>query len=81
MFTAHPWLRDEKHDVPLDILIYKLVKSYVRATPFKHAALKVTYIYKIRAFPILANVKRKKKRQKKKTLKTKIKMWAKQGVW
>ncbi|PQP95168.1 CDPK-related kinase 4 [Prunus yedoensis var. nudiflora] len=37
---THPWLRDEKHDVPLDILIYKLVKSYVRATPFKRAALK-----------------------------------------
>ncbi|KAM2199856.1 hypothetical protein ACFX1Q_002956 [Malus domestica] len=37
---THPWLRDEKHDVPLDILIYKLVKSYVRSSPFKRAALK-----------------------------------------
>ncbi|XP_037492053.1 CDPK-related kinase 4 isoform X2 [Jatropha curcas] len=37
---THPWLRDENQSVPLDILIYKLVKSYVRATPFKRAALK-----------------------------------------
>nr|XP_010933744.1 CDPK-related kinase 3 isoform X1 [Elaeis guineensis] len=37
---THPWLRDEQRQVPLDILIYKLVKSYLRATPFKRAALK-----------------------------------------
>ncbi|KAL9240571.1 hypothetical protein vseg_014773 [Gypsophila vaccaria] len=37
---AHPWLRDESRPIPLDILIYKSVKSYVRATPFKRAALK-----------------------------------------
>ncbi|XVF51070.1 hypothetical protein PTKIN_Ptkin04bG0154800 [Pterospermum kingtungense] len=37
---THPWLRDENHDVPLDILIYKLVKAYIRATPFKRAAQK-----------------------------------------
>ncbi|KAF6136238.1 hypothetical protein GIB67_001647 [Kingdonia uniflora] len=37
---SHPWLRDENRSVPLDILIYKLVKAYVRATPFKRAALK-----------------------------------------
>lgn len=37
---AHPWLRDEQRQIPLDILIYKLVKSYLRATPFKRAALK-----------------------------------------
>ncbi|KAL4325560.1 hypothetical protein GQ457_11G032330 [Hibiscus cannabinus] len=37
---AHPWLRDENCVVPLDILIYKLVKAYIRATPFKRAALK-----------------------------------------
>ncbi|KAL5567688.1 hypothetical protein UlMin_024263 [Ulmus minor] len=37
---AHPWLRDESRAVPLDISIYKLVKSYVRATPLKRAALK-----------------------------------------
>ncbi|XP_071713475.1 CDPK-related kinase 4-like [Rutidosis leptorrhynchoides] len=36
---THPWLRNEKHDVPLDILVYKLVKSYVRATPLRRAAL------------------------------------------
>ncbi|XP_010035305.2 CDPK-related kinase 4 isoform X1 [Eucalyptus grandis] len=37
---THPWIRDEKHAVPLDISIYKLVKYYVRATPFKRSALK-----------------------------------------
>ncbi|KAF2299491.1 hypothetical protein GH714_032182 [Hevea brasiliensis] len=37
---THPWLRDENRPVPLDILIYKSVKSYVRATPLKRAALK-----------------------------------------
>ncbi|KAL3536665.1 hypothetical protein ACH5RR_000031 [Cinchona calisaya] len=37
---THPWLRSENHLIPLDILIYKLVKSYLHATPFKRAALK-----------------------------------------
>lgn len=37
---THPWLRDERRAVPLDLVIYKLVKSYVRATPFKRAAIK-----------------------------------------
>ncbi|KAG6725688.1 hypothetical protein I3843_02G035000 [Carya illinoinensis] len=37
---THPWLRDDSRSIPLDILIYKLVKSYVHATPFKRAALK-----------------------------------------
>ncbi|KAL6575594.1 Cyclin-dependent kinase 4 [Orobanche hederae] len=37
---THPWLRSENHPIPLDILVYKLVKSYLHATPFKRAALK-----------------------------------------
>ncbi|XP_057532162.1 CDPK-related kinase 3-like [Amaranthus tricolor] len=37
---THPWLRDENIPIPLDILIYKLVKSYLHATPLKRAALK-----------------------------------------
>ncbi|GMH00382.1 hypothetical protein Nepgr_002221 [Nepenthes gracilis] len=37
---THPWLRNENHPIPLDIFIYKIVKSYVLATPFKRAALK-----------------------------------------
>lgn len=41
IFAAHPWLRNEKNAIPLDILIYKLVKSYVRASPLKRTALKV----------------------------------------
>lgn len=38
--AAHPWLRDEQWQIPLDILIYKLAKSYLRVTPLKRAALK-----------------------------------------
>ncbi|KAJ9538992.1 hypothetical protein OSB04_031725 [Centaurea solstitialis] len=37
---THPWLSSESHPIPLDILIYKLVKSYLHASPFKRAALK-----------------------------------------
>lgn len=37
---THPWLRNDSRPVPLDILIFKLVKSYLHATPFKRAALK-----------------------------------------
>ncbi|XP_027361512.1 CDPK-related kinase 4-like isoform X2 [Abrus precatorius] len=37
---THPWLRNERNAIPLDILIYKLVKSYVRASPLRRAALK-----------------------------------------
>ena len=41
MFAAHPWLRDDDRSIPLDVLIYKLVKTYLHATPFKYVALKV----------------------------------------
>ncbi|CAI0452633.1 unnamed protein product [Linum tenue] len=37
---SHPWIRSEAQEVPLDIFIFKTVKSYVRATPFRRAALK-----------------------------------------
>ncbi|KAI4338023.1 hypothetical protein L6164_016378 [Bauhinia variegata] len=37
---THPWLRNEERAIPLDIFIYKSVKSYVRATPLRRAALK-----------------------------------------
>lgn len=37
---THPWLRDESRPIPLDILIFKLVKLYLHATPLKRAALK-----------------------------------------
>ncbi|XP_042405520.1 CDPK-related kinase 3-like isoform X3 [Zingiber officinale] len=37
---THTWLRDEHCQIPLDILIFKLVKSYLRATPLRRAALK-----------------------------------------
>ncbi|XP_023006542.1 CDPK-related kinase 3 isoform X1 [Cucurbita maxima] len=37
---SHPWLRDGSRRLPLDILIYKLVKLYLHATPFRRAAMK-----------------------------------------
>lgn len=37
---THPWLRDLNSTIPLDMMIYRLVKSYIRATPLKRAALK-----------------------------------------
>eukprot|EP00246_Nothoceros_aenigmaticus_P002250 TRINITY_DN13068_c0_g1_i1.p1 TRINITY_DN13068_c0_g1~~TRINITY_DN13068_c0_g1_i1.p1 ORF type:complete len:578 (+),score=92.83 TRINITY_DN13068_c0_g1_i1:563-2296(+) len=37
---THPWLRGNNQKVPLDILVYKLVRAYVRASPMKRAALK-----------------------------------------
>ncbi|PRQ53015.1 putative non-specific serine/threonine protein kinase [Rosa chinensis] len=37
---THPWLRDERQAVLLDLVIHKMVKSYVRATPFRCAAMK-----------------------------------------
>ncbi|XP_006661945.2 CDPK-related kinase 3-like [Oryza brachyantha] len=37
---SHPWLRDESRPIPLDMLVFKLIKAYLRSTPFKRAALK-----------------------------------------
>nr|XP_034570554.1 CDPK-related kinase 3-like [Setaria viridis] len=37
---SHPWLRDEHRQIPLDMLVFKLVKAYLRSTPLKRAALK-----------------------------------------
>ncbi|KAG5141906.1 hypothetical protein JHK82_017601 [Glycine max] len=37
---THPWLRDDSCPIPLDILVFKLVKAYLHATPFKRAAVK-----------------------------------------
>ena len=36
---THPWLRGQ-HAIPLDILIFRLVKAYDRASPLKQAVLK-----------------------------------------
>lgn len=49
--AAHPWLRDERNAIPLDILIYKLVKSYVRASPLKRSALKVEDELQLHFYP------------------------------
>ncbi|KAF3494439.1 hypothetical protein DY000_02055631 [Brassica cretica] len=42
---AHPWLRGENPGLLLDFSIYKLVKSYIRASPFRRAALKALTRY------------------------------------
>jgi hypothetical protein len=42
--AAHPWLRDEHRQIPLDMLVFKLVKAYLRSTPLKRAALKVNIL-------------------------------------
>jgi len=39
--AVHPWLRDQHRQIPLDMLVFKLVKAYLRSTPLKRAALKV----------------------------------------
>ncbi|KAH7289765.1 hypothetical protein KP509_30G018000 [Ceratopteris richardii] len=36
---THPWLRGN-HNIPVDILVYKLVIAYIRASSLKRAALK-----------------------------------------
>ncbi|KAG6477863.1 hypothetical protein ZIOFF_061295 [Zingiber officinale] len=37
---SHPWLRNEHRQTPLDIQIYKSVKSHLRTTTFRRAAMK-----------------------------------------
>ncbi|XP_013595736.1 PREDICTED: CDPK-related kinase 4-like [Brassica oleracea var. oleracea] len=37
---AHPWLRDENPGLLLDFSIYRLAKSYIRASHFRRLALK-----------------------------------------
>ncbi|KAL1550655.1 CDPK-related kinase 6 [Salvia divinorum] len=37
---CHSWLRELNITIPLDIMIYRLVKTYIRASPLKRAALK-----------------------------------------
>eukprot|EP00249_Psilotum_nudum_P023364 c28847_g1_i1 orf=1386-3134(+) len=36
---THPWLRGD-HTIPLDVMVYKLVKQYLRSSSLKRAALK-----------------------------------------
>ncbi|KZV47517.1 CDPK-related kinase 5 [Dorcoceras hygrometricum] len=37
---CHPWIRDAGGKTPLDILILKLMKAYLRSSPFRKAALR-----------------------------------------
>ncbi|KAG6513584.1 hypothetical protein ZIOFF_023916 [Zingiber officinale] len=37
---THPWLRNEQRQIPLDMLVYRLIKLYFRTSPLKQAALK-----------------------------------------
>ncbi|EPS64721.1 serine/threonine protein kinase pk23, partial [Genlisea aurea] len=37
---THPWLREPNIEIPLDMMIYRLMKSYIRASPLRRSALK-----------------------------------------
>lgn len=37
---THPWIRSDKVEIPLDIIVYRLVRAYLRATSMRRAALK-----------------------------------------
>jgi serine/threonine protein kinase len=37
---THPWIRSENMKIPLDIIVYRLVRHYLRATSMRRAALK-----------------------------------------
>ncbi|XP_075484989.1 CDPK-related kinase 4-like isoform X2 [Primulina tabacum] len=37
---THPWVRGLNCAIPLDMLVYRLIKSYIRATPLRRAALR-----------------------------------------
>lgn len=40
--AGHPWIRNYNNiKVPLDILIFKLMKPYMRSSPLRKAALRV----------------------------------------
>ena len=51
--VAHPWLRDEQPQIPLDLLVFKLVEAYIRLTPLKQAALKVFFFMLYISFNLL----------------------------
>lgn len=41
-FAGHPWIRNYNDvKVPLDILIFKLMKTYMRSSSLRKAALRV----------------------------------------
>ena len=42
LIAAHPWLRGHQK-IPLDILIFRLIKTYLRSSIVRRAALKVSY--------------------------------------
>jgi hypothetical protein len=42
--AVHPWIGGNQK-VPLDILIYRLVRSYLRSSSMKRAALKVDFLH------------------------------------
>ncbi|KAG0590217.1 hypothetical protein KC19_1G082000 [Ceratodon purpureus] len=37
---THPWIRNNNVKIPLDIIVYRLVRAYLRATSMRRAALK-----------------------------------------
>lgn len=43
--TGHPWIKNNDIKVPLDILILKLMKAYMRSSSLRKAALRVRLLY------------------------------------
>lgn len=58
--SGHPWLRNTSDvKAPLDILIFKLMKSYMRSSPLRKAALRVgTVCIPLISFMRLLNIQR-----------------------
>lgn len=51
--TGHPWIKNSNDiKVPLDILVFKLMKAYMRSSPLRKAALRVS-IYCYSKMPLL----------------------------
>lgn len=46
MLAGHPWIRNYNNvKVPLDILIFKLMKVYMRSSSLRKAALRVRIFF------------------------------------
>lgn len=54
--TGHPWIKNSNdYKVPLDILVFKLMKAYMRSSPLRKAALRVSICYRKIPLPHFLN--------------------------
>ncbi|CAA3011342.1 CDPK-related kinase 5 [Olea europaea subsp. europaea] len=53
---CHPWIKNSNdYKVPLDILVFKLMKAYMRSSPLRKAALRVSICYRKIPLPHFLN--------------------------